>query len=48
MAWPVGAGFTEKAIYVSDNYNRRVVRADMTWEAEASCTLGKERNIQDK
>ena len=34
MAWPVGAGFTEKAVYVSDNYNRRLIRADMTWKAE--------------
>jgi hypothetical protein len=39
MAWPVGAGFTEKAIYVADNYNRRVVRADMTWKAEESCAI---------
>jgi DNA-binding beta-propeller fold protein YncE len=39
MAWPVGAGFTEKAVYVSDNYNRRVVRADMTWKAEESCAI---------
>ena len=37
LAWPVGAGFTEKAIYVADNYNRRVVRADMTWQAEEIC-----------
>jgi hypothetical protein len=39
LAWPVGAGFTEKAIYVADNYNRRVVRADMTWKAEAICAI---------
>jgi DNA-binding beta-propeller fold protein YncE len=39
LAWPVGAGFTEKAIYVTDNYNRRVVRADMTWKAEEICAI---------
>ena len=39
LGWPVGAGFTEKAVYVSDNYNRRVVRADMTWKAEEICAI---------
>jgi hypothetical protein len=39
LAWPVGAGFTEKAVYVSDNYNRRIVRADMTWKAEEACAI---------
>jgi DNA-binding beta-propeller fold protein YncE len=39
LAWPVGAGFTEKAVYVTDNYNRRVVRADMTWKAEEVCAI---------
>jgi hypothetical protein len=39
LAWPVGAGFTDKAIYVTDNYNRRVVRADMTWQAEEICAI---------
>jgi hypothetical protein len=39
LAWPVGAGFTEKAVYVSDNYNRRIVRADMTWKAEEICAI---------
>jgi hypothetical protein len=39
MAWPVGAGFTEKAVYVSDNYSRRIVRADMTWKAEEPCAI---------
>jgi hypothetical protein len=37
MCWPTGAGFTEKAVYVCDTYNRRVVRADFTWKAEESC-----------
>jgi hypothetical protein len=40
MCWPTGAGFTEKALYVCDTYNRRVVRADFTWQAEESCALG--------
>jgi DNA-binding beta-propeller fold protein YncE len=39
LCWPVGAGFTDKAIYVTDNYNRRVVRADMTWQAEEICAI---------
>jgi hypothetical protein len=39
LAWPTGAGFTEKAVYVCDTYNRRVVRADFTWSAEASCDV---------
>jgi hypothetical protein len=39
LCWPTGAGFTEKAVYVSDNYNRRVVRADMTWKAEEICAI---------
>jgi len=37
MCWPTGAGFTEKAVYVCDTYNRRVVRVDFTWKAEESC-----------
>jgi hypothetical protein len=39
LGWPVGAGFTEKAVYVSDNYNRRIVRANMTWKAEETCAI---------
>jgi DNA-binding beta-propeller fold protein YncE len=39
LGWPVGAGFTEKAVYVSDNYNRRVVRVNMTWKVEESCAI---------
>ncbi|MCY3018077.1 MAG: hypothetical protein NTW87_03475 [Planctomycetota bacterium] len=39
MCWPTGAGFTEKAIYVCDTYNRRVVRADFTWKAEEGCEV---------
>ncbi|MDD4889361.1 MAG: hypothetical protein PHU85_05485, partial [Phycisphaerae bacterium] len=33
LCWPTGAGFTEKAVYICDTYNRRVVRADFTWQA---------------
>jgi NHL repeat len=39
MAWPTGAGFTDKAVYVCDTYNRRIVRADKTWKAESTCNL---------
>ncbi|MFI5379544.1 MAG: hypothetical protein ACHRHE_09620 [Tepidisphaerales bacterium] len=34
LAWPTGAGFSEEHIYVNDTYNRRVIRADLTWNAE--------------
>jgi hypothetical protein len=37
LAWPTGAGFSEKAVYICDTYNRRVVRADFTYQAEALC-----------
>jgi DNA-binding beta-propeller fold protein YncE len=39
LCWPTGAGFTEKAIYVCDTYNRRVVRADMTWKSQQTCPI---------
>jgi hypothetical protein len=39
LAWPSGAGFTENSIYVCDTYNRRVVRVDKTWKAEATCPI---------
>ena len=39
MGWPVGAGFSEKSVYVCDLYNRRVIRADLTWAAEAACKV---------
>ncbi len=39
MCWPTGAGLTEKALYVCDTYNRRVVRADFTWKVEGSCEV---------
>lgn len=39
VAWPSGAGFTENSIYLCDTYNRRVVRVDKTFRAEASCAI---------
>jgi hypothetical protein len=39
LAWPTGAGFTEKAVYVCDTYNRRIVRADFTYKTEALCEV---------
>jgi len=39
LAWPTGAAFTEKAVYVCDTYNRRVVRADLTWRCEETCEI---------
>ncbi|MCY3024421.1 MAG: hypothetical protein NTW87_36060, partial [Planctomycetota bacterium] len=37
LAWPDGAGISDKHIYVLDVYGRRVVRTDLTWEAEETC-----------
>jgi len=39
LAWPTGAGFGPRSIYINDTYSRRVVRADLTWQAEATCAL---------
>jgi hypothetical protein len=39
LSWPVAAGVSDKAIYVNDYYNRRLVRSDFTWKAEASCPV---------
>jgi hypothetical protein len=39
MGWPVGAGFSNRSIYICDSYNRRVVRVDKTWGAEQSCEV---------
>ena len=39
LAWPDGAGLTDKHIYVLDVYGRRVVRADLTWQAEETCEV---------
>ncbi|MCG3178379.1 MAG: hypothetical protein BIFFINMI_00706 [Phycisphaerae bacterium] len=36
LGWPTGVGVSRKAIYVCDTLNRRVVRADKTWAAEAT------------
>jgi NHL repeat len=34
LSWPTGVGFSEKAIYICDTGNRRVVRADFVYAAE--------------
>jgi hypothetical protein len=39
LAWPSGAGFTENSIYLCDTYNRRAVRVDKAFKAEASCGI---------
>jgi hypothetical protein len=39
LGWPVFACATDKAIYVGDTLNHRVVRADKQWAAEAVCKL---------
>jgi sugar lactone lactonase YvrE len=39
LGWPLSAGASEKKIYVGDLYNRRVVRVDKTYAAEAICPV---------
>ena len=37
LAWPTCAGFSAKALYVLDTYNRRVLRIETTFKAEELC-----------
>lgn len=37
LAWPAGAGMSDRYIYVIDTYDKRVLRADKTWAAEERC-----------
>ena len=39
LAWPTGAGFGPASLYINDTYSRRVVRADLSWQAEATCPV---------
>jgi len=39
LTWPSGAGFGRDCVYVNDTYSRRVVRADFTFAAEATCAV---------
>ena len=39
MAWPSGAGFSKKAIYVNDTYNRRLIRAKMNYKLKKTIDL---------
>jgi hypothetical protein len=39
FAWPSGAGFSEHHLYVNDTYNRRIVRIDFAYGAEAQCEI---------
>ena len=39
LAWPTCAGFTEKALYALDTYNRRALRIDPVWKAEETCEV---------
>jgi hypothetical protein len=39
LAWPAGAGFTDKHVYVIDTYDKRVLRADKTFSAEETCEV---------
>ena len=39
LGWPTGAAITERHIYVCDTYNRRLVRVDLGYAAEAACDV---------
>lgn len=39
LAWPSGVGVSENYLYVNDTYNRRVVRVDKAFAAEATCEV---------
>jgi hypothetical protein len=40
LGWPVGAAVSDSGkVYVSDMLNRRVVRVDLTWQAESKCEI---------
>ncbi len=39
LGWPVTAGASDRAVYVGDALNHRVVRADKSWAAEAAVPL---------
>ncbi len=34
LAWPTGAGFSERHVYVNDTYSRRAMRVDFTYDIE--------------
>lgn len=39
LGWSIVAGASDKYIYIGDGLNHRVLRADKTWKAEASCDM---------
>jgi hypothetical protein len=39
LAYPVAVQVSQKHIYVADSANRRVVRVDVRWKAEAKCPV---------
>ena len=39
LGWPTGVGVSEDHVYVNDTYNRRAVRVDKTYAAEAVCEI---------
>jgi hypothetical protein len=39
LAYPVAVQVSERHIYVADSANRRVVRVDVRWKAEAKCEV---------
>ena len=39
LAYPVAVQVSQRHIYVADSANRRVVRVDVRWKAEATCAV---------
>jgi hypothetical protein len=39
MAWVTGAGFGEDRLYVIDTYDKRALRADLTWQAQETVAV---------
>jgi hypothetical protein len=39
LGWPIGVGVSDKSIYVCDQLNRRIVRADRVYAVEQLCPV---------
>jgi hypothetical protein len=39
LGWPIGAGVSDEHVYVCDQLNRSVVRADKSYAAEEACAV---------
>jgi hypothetical protein len=41
LGWPTGVGLNDSHIYINDTCNRRIVRSDLFWKAEAICDVSR-------